>query len=428
MSLNNDPSEEPHIRDFGKEPSPPPISSLNVERKVIRLHGEESLSTSNCRWTATFDRNREVYSSFFTEEVPPPPTDSFQISQDTSFDEGELSQLPSDKVRQDPPLRKVVTTAVRSKPSMKKAADESPSKSYGLQSSSQRIFSKAPAKTPPSKPVSKIVSPDSVVESSWNIWASPNVVPTPKLAAEVSSPEPNSPTSESKDETAESSQSRSESLKIRRRQLEDRFQMYKQRLTESKSAINESSSSSESWMSAREASRRQSVTKNDQTTTCNSIGIGSRTCFGTPGHSKANITLHDSFGFTPSSPRQASNNDITSPDIDTPTLGIMPRVVGSRPRTTQFRRYTSLNDIENILDEDQEWKADHENGNHHQEQENGRRKLQQHDRTESELPSEEVVNSVRADEENLKEFLHERYHAVSEPGSYAQFTADTVQL
>jgi hypothetical protein len=190
---------------------------------------------------------------------------------------------------------------------------------------------------------------------------------------------------------------RTDFLKSRRRELEERFLEYKQKLSTSASEMNELSTTG-AVLAVHAVS--QHVDENE----------------GLSPSSRANSGRV--YSVTPSCVRLGSSRKggrIVSPGTPESTNRTLLSKSSSASKNSRRRRsrtpipprrrqkYTSLNDIEDLLDQDQEWK----------------------------LPDEkdaEVTATGNTQKDNLNAFLSSRSYAGAVPLQYKQFNADTVQL
>jgi len=188
--------------------------------------------------------------------------------------------------------------------------------------------------------------------------------------------------------------SRSKYLMSRRKALESRFQNYRRSLSDSINNMNDSASGS--WSASREFTRSISLYKNsDQSPAI--LGASprpnTRVCTPSPSHKLLSR-------ITPKISNMTDDEHITSisPGDTTTTTTSAKRVQEKRrsrpPKTPRVHNtYTSLNDIEDILDNDQEWRISPD-------KDDGEKKI-------------------------MHAFLSERSYKKTEP---VQFQADTVIL
>jgi hypothetical protein len=214
-------------------------------------------------------------------------------------------------------------------------------------------------KTPsPSSSSHKQDPPDSIEESILNS-ASTSLPPSSSLSDEGSS--------------------RTEFLKSRRRELEGRFQEYKEKLSASVSKMDDSSTVG-SWLASPEFCRP--MDNNDVPSSIQSSGAR----YGSEQHGKRNASS--------ANPKSATKTPLSSASFRSNR-----RRRSRTPKPPRIRHnYTSLNDIEDLLDQDQEWK----------------------------LPDEEGEGD--SGNQNLNAFLSSRSYVLVEPRQYQQFQANTVQL
>jgi len=222
--------------------------------------------------------------------------------------------------------------------------------------------------------------------------------PSPRLSSDTDTAGSNDESTGSSDheeqlvEVSPSPSSRSEYLMNRRKALENRFQNYRRSLSESINTMNDPASGS--WTASREFSRSISLYKNSDPSSPAILGASPR-CNGTTRVRTPSPGNKLICGITP----KISNKTIDEQIISISPGGSTKERVQEKqrfrpPRTPRVRKnYTSLNDIEDILDNDHGWR----------------------------------VSSKKDDDEKkvMDTFLSSRSYTKTEP---VQFQADTVIL
>lgn len=191
---------------------------------------------------------------------------------------------------------------------------------------------------------------------------------------------------------------RTDFLKSRRRELEGRFLEYKQKLSTSISLLDESSKSG-SLLIIEEVSGP--TDNNDEPSPSSRSGSG-RVHSLTPTGVRCGSARKGARAASPETLESTSKTPLTQLSSSSKKDR---RRGSSTPRTPRRRQnYTSLNDIEDLLDRDQEWKLP------------------------CEVDAAAAASSRDADLENLNEFLSSRSYAVVDSPQYEQFVENTVQL
>jgi hypothetical protein len=235
-------------------------------------------------------------------------------------------------------------------------------------------------------------SPTSITD--WGILKTPS----PRLSSDTDTAGSNDESTGSSDheeqlvEVSPSPSSRSEYLMNRRKALENRFQNYRRSLSESINTMNDPASGS--WTASREFTRSISLYKNSDPSSPAILGASPR-CNGTTRVRTPSPGNKLICGITP----KISNKTIDEQIISISPGGSTKERVQEKqrfrpPRTPRVRKnYTSLNDIEDILDNDHGWR----------------------------------VSSKKDDDEKkvMDTFLSSRSYTKTEP---VQFQADTVIL
>jgi hypothetical protein len=251
--------------------------------------------------------------------------------------------------------------------------------SYASTASSPNIS--AHTKTPfKESPTSIVVTPgikSKLDASSINYYSPTSITdwgilrtPSPRLSSDIDTAGSNESTGSSDHEEppvedSSSPSSRSVYLMNRRKALENRFQNYRRSLSESINTMNDPVSGS--WTASREFTRSVSLYKNSDQSSPAILGASPRsigtTRVRTP--SPGNKLL---CGITPKISNMTVDEQIISispGDTTTTTTTTTERVQGKQrfrpprtPRTPRVRNnYTSLNDIEDILDNDHGWRV-----------------------------------------------------------------------
>ena len=147
--------------------------------------------------------------------------------------------------------------------------------------------------------------------------------------------------------------SRSQYFMDRRKAIENRFQNYRQSLSESINNMNDSTSTS--WSASREFTRSVSLYKNSDRSP-QILGASPRSVTHVGAQRSCNKIVHEISLKTSNGTVGEQRKSTPSKDITT-TECVQEKRRSRVPKITRVRKqYTSLNDIEAILDDDQEWR------------------------------------------------------------------------